>query len=187
MNVIDAGRAYDRSREFNPSFLAGVLWIFVTHVERVFVFSLLPNGTAPDAGYGTGPADYQNVAPFFLDERFPPNWYRRATPWTAPQNFGTAFSMYFKDPKELGANNGVDNFVPLGLNITAKTPEDITCLVVMNLLDVIPSQLAQPALLSHRNLFSAFMKGVVWPLFTNDGHFNCDSEFLSALIKSDLY
>ncbi|TQS33095.1 hypothetical protein Golomagni_06572, partial [Golovinomyces magnicellulatus] len=151
MNVEDASRRYDQSRKYNPSFLAGVLWLFVSHVERVFVFALMPNGT------DQGNANYDNMAPFFLNETFPPNWYRGATPWTAPQNFGTAFAMYFKGFRELGANVGLDNLVPFGIDISSKTPEDLTCFVVMNLLDLIPAQLQQPAFLHTANLLKALL------------------------------
>lgn len=166
-NKEDAGNRYDASRKYNPSFLAGILWLFVTHVERVFVFALLPNGTNP------GVADYANVSPFFLDEKFPPKWYRRATPWTAVQNFGTAFEMFFAGPRELGANVGVGNFVPLGINITSFSPEDLTCFIVMNYLDLVPAQLQQPAFAKHGDVFRAFLKGAVWPFFVDDGHYNC--------------
>ncbi|KAF2173833.1 hypothetical protein M409DRAFT_48753 [Zasmidium cellare ATCC 36951] len=185
-NVEDASNRYDTSRKYNPSFLAGFLWFFVTHVERVFVFSLLPNGT------NEGVADYANVAPFFLNETFPPNWYRRATPWNAVQNFGTAAEMFLAAPRELGANVGTGNFIPLGANLTAQTPEDITCFITMNLLDLIPAQLQQPALLGNQDLFQAFWKGVVWPFFVNDGHYNCPiQEFTgpsqSAGVKGNVY
>ena len=132
----------------------------------MFVFALLPNGT-------DNVPDYKNVAPFFLNETFPPNWYRRSTPWTAPQNFPTAFEMYFAAPRELGANVGAGNFVPLGVNITQKNSDDITCLIVMNYLDLVPAQLQQPAFAQNQDLFRGFLKGMVWPFFVNDGHYNC--------------
>ena len=64
----DNGLRYDNSRNTNPQFLAGVAWFAVSHAERVFVYEGLPNGTTQDV------ADYANVAPFFLDERFPEDW-----------------------------------------------------------------------------------------------------------------
>ncbi|KAK4498171.1 hypothetical protein PRZ48_010828 [Zasmidium cellare] len=109
-------------------------------------FHLQSNGT------NEGVADYNNVAPFFLNETFPPNWYRGATPWNAVQNFGTAIEMFLAAPRELGANVGTGNFIPLGVNLTSQTPEDITCFIVMNL--------QQPAQLGNRNLFQAFWQGV---------------------------
>lgn len=64
----DNGLRYDNSRNTNPTFFAGAIWFAVSHAERVFVYEGLPNGTNQNV------ADYQNVAPFFLDEKFPEQW-----------------------------------------------------------------------------------------------------------------
>ena len=67
-NAQDNGLRYDNSRNTNPDFFAGAIWFLVSHAERVFVYEGLPNGTTQNV------ADYANVAPFFLDERFPEGW-----------------------------------------------------------------------------------------------------------------
>ena len=167
MHVEDAHNRYVASRTHNPSFLAGLIWLFVSHVERVLVFALLPNGTNPDV------ADYANVAPFFLDEKFPENWFRRATPWTAAQNFPTAFQMFFQTGDQLGAKVGTGNFIPFDAKLSERTPQDLMCFFVMNLLDLTPAQLQQPSVAANPALWKAFMKGVVWPFFVNDGEYNC--------------
>ena len=60
----------------HSKFNAGIKWLAVSTAERVFIFRALPNGTEETL------ADFQNVGPFFLNETFPNEWFRRATPYT---------------------------------------------------------------------------------------------------------
>lgn len=59
---------YDESRATNPSFYAGAKYLVVAHAERAFIYRGLPNGTHPEL------ADFQNIAPFYLNETFPKDW-----------------------------------------------------------------------------------------------------------------
>jgi len=167
----DNGVRYDYSRATNPTFYAGAIWFAVSHAERVFVYEGFANGTDQNA-------DWDNIAPFFLNETFPPHWYRRGEPFTLPQALGEAGALFLSNPRILGGNEGsVDNFVPLGLaaNLTelAADPAGLGCWVVENILDVAPGQVRQ-TFLDHADLYNGFIKGIVAPLFTDDGFFNCN-------------
>ena len=152
LNAIDNGYRYDISRETNPDFLAGVAWFLVSHAERVFVYEGLANGT-------TGIPDYNSVAPFFLNESFPENWYRRGVPFTLPGALNEALELFLTNPRDLGGNEGLGNFVPLGLNFTADTPQQLGCFILENILDVAPNQL-DPVIYNNFELYTGFIKGI---------------------------
>lgn len=151
-NAADNGYRYDNSVNTNPSFLAGVAWFAVSHAERVFVYRGLANGTNPDV------ADYQNVAPFFLNETFPPYWYRRGSAYSLPNALADALDLFLKAPRALGGNEGVGNFIPLGIDIGSQTPQQLGCFLLENLLDVAPDQFA-PTIADNFNLYTSFLKG----------------------------
>ena len=140
----------------------------VSHAERVFVYAGLPNGTTQNV------ADYKNVAPFFLDEKFPPDWFRRGVPFTLAQAFMQAGLMFAANPRELGGNEGLGNFIPLGGDLSTKTPAQAGCFILENIFDLAPGQF-QPAIANHLDLFQGFVQGVIAPFFHNDGFFNCDT------------
>ena len=118
-------------------------------------------------------ADYANVAPFFLNETFPENWYRRGDPFTLPSAFGEALGLFLQNPRELGGNEGLDNFVPLGIDLSTKTPAELGCFLLENFFDLAPNQI-QPTVLNNLDLFEGFVQGTVAPFFVNDGFFNCN-------------
>lgn len=66
VNAVDSGFRYNNSLGTNPDFFAGVVWFTVSYTERIFVYEGLANGTS-------GLANYDNVAPFFLNKTFPDN------------------------------------------------------------------------------------------------------------------
>ena len=167
----DNGLRYDYSRATNPWFFAGAIWFAVSHAERVFVYEGFANGTDRNA-------DWDNVAPFFLNATCPPHWYRRGDPFTLPQAFAEAGALFLSNPRALGGNQGsVDYFVPLGVaqNLTelAHDPAALGCWVLETILDVAPGQVRQ-TILDHSGLYNGFLKGVVAPLFIDDGFFNCN-------------
>ncbi|KAF2239705.1 Cloroperoxidase [Viridothelium virens] len=165
----DNGLRYDYSRETNPEFLAGVAWFAVSHAERVFVYEGLANGTAT----GAGDANFANIGPFFLNETFPPEWFRRGVPFSLAGAFGEAAALFLANPRELGGNEGLGNFVPLDTNITSLTPAELGCFVLENFLDLAPNQI-QPTVVNNLDTFSGFVKGTVAPFFIDDGYFNCN-------------
>ena len=160
---------YDYSRETNPDFLAGAVWFAVSHAERVFVYEGLANGTAT----GAGDAGFGNIAPFFLNETFPPFWYHRGVPFPLASAFEEAAALFLANPRELGGNEGVGNFVPLDTNITSLTPAELGCFLLENFLDLAPGQI-QPTVVNNLDTFGGFVKGIVAPFFVDDGYFNCN-------------
>ncbi|KAF1982538.1 hypothetical protein K402DRAFT_362648 [Aulographum hederae CBS 113979] len=161
--IEEKGITYDESLATNPTFFAGAKWFVVAHAERAFVYRALPNGTFPDK------ADFQNIAPFFLNETFPPQWFRRASAYSVPNLVTDIAALYAGSPRPLGANEGLNNFVPLGQDITAMTPAQLGCFILQNIFDTIPGQV-QPGLLANLGVYKAFATGAILPFF---GSFNC--------------
>lgn len=87
--------------------------------------------------------------------------------------------MYLNNPRELGGNEGLDNFVPLGIDLSSKTPAELGCFILENIFDIAPNQL-QPAVYDNFELFEGFFQGVVAPFFVDDGYFNCN---LTSFVK----
>lgn len=139
----------------------------VSHAERVFVYEGLANGTNQNV------ADYDNVAPFFLNETFPENWYRRSDPFTLASTLIEALDLFLLEPREIGGNEGLNNFVPLELDLSTKTPAQLGCFLLENIFDIVPDQI-QPLIADNFELFSAFVKGIISPFFIDDGYFNCN-------------
>ena len=158
----------------------------VSTAERVFIFRALPNGTHETL------ADYQNVAPFFLNETFPPEWFRRSTAYSLVET-GTDIANLLISSSEItepGQNvrlidlektivtctcsdsqiqEGLNNFVPLGIDLSNVTPTEATCFLASSIFDETPGFLA-PGLVDNFAIVEAFLNGAVAPFFAP---FNC--------------
>ena len=133
--------------------------------ERVFIFRALPNGTEPTL------ADFQNVAPFFLNETFPDDWFKRGTPYTLA-NVGTDIvDLYAMGPTQLGRNEGLNNFIPLGADLGNLSPSEMTCFLETAVLDLTPGQIS-PAIANNYDTFVGFFNGAIKPFFAN---YDCDA------------
>ena len=89
-------------------------------------------------------ADFQNVTPFYLNETFPENWFRRGNAYSLTET-GADIAKLLATSSELtvpGHNEGLNNFVPLGLDIGSFTPNMATCLLIDSILDLVPGQIA---------------------------------------------
>lgn len=151
-------QTYQQSRDTNPEFDAEVKHFAVTLAERVFMFRALPNGTDEQN------ANFANVAPFFLNETFPDDWFKRGTPYTLA-NVGTDIvTLYAMGPTDIGHNEGLNNFVPLGADLGSLTPSEMTCFLETALLDLVPGQIS-PALAENYDTFVGFFNGAVKPFF----------------------
>lgn len=156
---------YKASKNSNPQFNAGTRWLAVTTAERVFIFRALPNGTDPTN------ANFANIAPFYLNETFPHEWFRRGTPYSLA-NTGTDIATLLASSPELtvpGENQGLNNFVPLGVDLGSVTPTSATCFLATAVFDNTPGFLS-PALVSNYQVAQAFLNGAVKPFFAP---FNC--------------
>jgi hypothetical protein len=119
------------------------------------------------------------VAPFFLNETFPPNWYPRGVPLTLPSAVAEAVGLFALNPRELGANEGLNNFVPLQTSLTSATPAQVGCFLLQNILDATPGQIAG-TVIDNLEVYEGFVKGVLAPFFFVDGYFNCEFESFVA-------
>jgi hypothetical protein len=118
-------------------------------------------------------ANYANVAPFFLNETFPPNWYRRGDPFSIVSAFEEAGALFLQNPREIGGNEGLNNFIPLDVDLGSQTPAQVGCFILENILDLAPGQI-QPTVVNNLDIYTSFVKGIIAPFFINDGFFNCD-------------
>lgn len=117
-----------------------------------------------------GRADDQNVLPFYLNETFPPQWFRRPTPYGL-QNVGTDIvNLYAMGPTEIGANEGYNNFVGAtgGLDFGSLTPQEAECFLLTSALDIVPGQFST-AVSAHPRIVNAFLQGALTPLFAGKG------------------
>ena len=151
---------YTESRNTNPEFFAGAKYFAVSTAERIFIFEGLPNGTHQKD------ANFNNIAPFFLNETFPDDWFRRGTPFTLANAATDILQLYAGFPFQLGGNYGkAGNFVPSGTSIPS-SPSALMCLALKSVFDTIPGQ-AQPTLLNNLATYMGFVDGAMAPLVTN--------------------
>jgi len=156
---------YNEAKSNNPSFNAGIRWLAVTTAERVFIYRALPNGTFLNY------ADDRNVLPFYMNETFPDNWFVRPTPYTLAATGADIVSLIEDTIVDtpLGENQGIGNFVPLGLDLADVTPDQATCFLASALLDETPGVLA-PAIVDSLEVVQAFVNGAIAPFFPT---YNC--------------
>jgi len=151
---------YTESRTTNPEFDAGPKHLAVSLAERVFIYRALPNGTDETN------ANFANIAPFFLNETFPPFWFRRSTPYTLPNVATDILSLYALGPTEVGSNQGLNNFVPVGSDFGSLTPTEVMCYLQTNMLDIVPGQFST-AITGEMSVVQAFANGAIAPFFTS--------------------
>jgi hypothetical protein len=130
----------------------------------------MANGTST----GPGDASYRNIAPFFLNETFPTDWYKRGVGFSLPSALQSGLQMFLSNARELGSNDGIGNFVPLQTNLTELSASELGCFALKNLLDVAPGQL-QTAVVDGVNVVEGFLNGVLAPFFVGDGFFECEA------------
>jgi len=59
-------------------------------------------------------------------------------------------------------NKGLNNFVPLGLDLDSKTVPQLGCFLLESIFDIVPDQV-QPTIAGNFDLFFGFLKGVLFP------------------------
>ncbi len=97
----------------------------------------LPNGTNPNV------PDYKNIAPFFLEEKFPENWYRIPNSYSFVDLVADVGDLLLYSPQVLGRNYQ-GHFQPFDLSAPNK-PEGVACFVATALVDLAPGQAANEA------------------------------------------
>lgn len=113
----EAAIRFDESKATNPEFFSGIKQFIVRYAVRILTYRPLANGTTPDQ------PDHANISPFFLNETFPENWYRRANAYSLADLAAEALEMFLYAPKPFGRNiNGV--FAPEDFQVPT-APQDI--------------------------------------------------------------
>jgi hypothetical protein len=84
--------------------------------------------------------------------------------------------LFLLNPRPLGGNEGsTENFVPLpsALDLSALTAPEIGCFLIENIFDLAPGDL-QTTIYKNLEVFTGFLQGILLPLFSSDGYFDCD-------------
>ncbi|EME39721.1 hypothetical protein DOTSEDRAFT_75386 [Dothistroma septosporum NZE10] len=115
----NAADQVDASRANNPEFAFGGNFA-VVYATRALLTRPLPNGTAPNV------PDFKNIAPFYLNETFPENWYRIPNSYSLVDLLGDIGDLFLFKPQPLGRNYE-GRFVPLNISIP-NAAADIGCL-----------------------------------------------------------
>lgn len=127
----NAADAVDSSRATNPEFTFGGNFA-VVYATRALLSRPLANGTEPDV------PDFQNIAPFYLNETFPKDWFRIPNSYSLVDLLGDIGGLFLFKPQPLGTNyNG--SFVPLNISIPS-APADIGCLGASLLASAAPDE-----------------------------------------------
>lgn len=142
----------------------------VSLAERVFIYRALPNGTDETN------ANYANIAPFYLNETFPDFWFRRGTPYTLPNVADDILALYLLGPTELGSNQGLNNFVPLGTDFGSLTPAEVMCFLETNMLDIVPGQFSTE-ITGELSVVESFVNGAISPFFASS---DCTLDWTAA-------
>ena len=127
----NAAQRVEESRATNPEFTMGGNFA-VIYATRALLTRPLPNGTAPNT------PDFKNIAPFYLNETFPENWYRIPNSYSLVDLLGDIGDFFLFKPQPLGRNyNGA--FVPLNISIP-DAPAQIGCLGASLLASAAPGE-----------------------------------------------
>lgn len=79
--------------------------------------------------------------------------------------------LFLNNPRELGSNQGLDNFVPLSPSVSLSTPDDVLCFILEFVLDAGAGQIS-PEIIDSADVVQGFIKGVLGPFFVD---YNCTS------------
>lgn len=157
---------YDQAVATNPEFYAGAKYIVVSIAERAFIPRALPTFKG---GPNPGIPDAFNVEPFFLNETFPEDWFKRGDAYGLVNLAGDLVD-YLSDVDTFtkpGQNQGIGNFVPFSLDLPTE-PYAAGCFIFTTLADVGAGGLAGEAVQTAGQI----VEQILAPLFK--GAFNCD-------------
>jgi hypothetical protein len=93
-------------------FDASIIWFAVSTAVPGFLYAVFLNGTTPRV------ADFQNIAPFYLNETLPKNWYTHSTAYSLGDVATNIVGILAASPQLtlLGSNEGINNFTLLNFN-----------------------------------------------------------------------
>jgi hypothetical protein len=121
---------------------------------RVLVSQIFSNGTTSST------PDYQSIAPFFLNETFPNNWYRHDQQLSIPGLVSGVVEILSISGAQtpLGQNEGVNNFIPSGIDPSTFTPTQVACALLEAIMDLVPGQVS-PEVADNFDLVMEFIDG----------------------------
>jgi hypothetical protein len=153
---------YNTAIETNPEFQADIRWLILHLFVRVLVSQNFSNGTTSST------PDYQSIAPFFLNETFPNNWYRHDQQLSIPGLVSGVVEILSISGAQtpLGQNEGMNNFIPSGIDPSTFTPTQVACALLEAIMDLIPGQIS-PEVADNFDLVMEFIDVVVAPLFAS--------------------
>lgn len=128
----NAADAVETSRAENPEFNMGLAF-GVIYATRALITRPLPNGTNPKF------ANFENIAPFYLNETFPKNWYRIPDAYPLTMLLNDIGTLYHYSPQPLG-NNYRGTFIPNNLTVP-EAPQEIGCFAAAQLASGVPDEL----------------------------------------------
>ncbi|KAF2769155.1 hypothetical protein EJ03DRAFT_374684 [Teratosphaeria nubilosa] len=127
----NAAEAVEASRAENPDFTMGGNFA-VIYATRALLSRPLANGSEPNT------PDFQNIAPFYLNETFSEYWYRIPNSYSLVDLLGDIGDFFLYKPQPLGRNyNGA--FMPLNISIP-QAPAQIGCLGASLLASAAPDE-----------------------------------------------
>lgn len=150
--AINAAEAVEESRGTNPEFAMGADF-GVIYATRALLTRPLPNGTEPNV------PNFGNIAPFYLNETFPDDWYRIPNSYSLVDLANDIGSLFLYKPQPLGANvNGT--FVPLDIQL-GSAPKDIGCAALELLAGGVPQQGGEAAVQAANDLYNQVLAPIL--------------------------
>ena len=110
--------------------------------------------------------NFANVAPFFLNETFPTNWYKRNTAYSIADAVADILDLMQRAPGEIGENQGLGNFQPANVDLQDMSPAQLACFIQDLALTIEPGQFA-PVIAQNFDTAIAFLNGAVQPFFAS--------------------
>ncbi|KAI9704641.1 MAG: hypothetical protein M1820_005389 [Bogoriella megaspora] len=170
---------YDESLNTNPNFYFGPKSLLL-YGAASFIYQVFPGSNhAPDLDtistfFG---AEYDDDTDTWthVPERLPSNWTNRATAYTVPEVAGEIFDTFGSNPKPIGGNAGVGNFLAIdsiggivnGSLPSNETQADFVCLLYQILTENIPGEVSNEPELPLNAL--TFIISQINPAFANSG------------------
>lgn len=154
---VNAAYQVEASRADNPEFAMGGNFA-VIYATRALLARPLPNGTDPDF------PNFDNIAPFYLNETFPDDWFRIPDSYSLVDLLGDIGDLFLYSPQPLGAN--IDGaFVPLNITIP-DAALDVGCLGATLLAGAAPDEAEEVV-----QAFDAVLNQILVPTLSSAG---CD-------------
>lgn len=101
-----------------------------------------------------------NIAPFFLNETFPPNWYRQFPTYNIVNLVNDLVYILQSSGAQtpLGQNEGINNFIVSGIDPSKLSPEQVVCMLLEAVMELSPGFIS-PMVAQNSELVISFLEG----------------------------